>query len=153
MDDLMAKLQEILGSKEGQQQLKSVAQMLGMDMDSDGEVSSGHTAKDGADLSGLENLFASLNQNQENTDRQDHDQPDLSGIDLNMLANIQKVVKTMNTDDDNTRLLLALKPHFSEKRRAKVDQAIQMLRLFSLLPMIQESGLLGGLLGNGGKSV
>ena len=38
MDDLLSKLQSILSSEEGQQQLKSVAQMLGMDEENGGQM-------------------------------------------------------------------------------------------------------------------
>jgi len=55
------------------------------------------------------------------------------------------VFQSMNVNDKNTQLLLALKPHFGEKRQAKVDQAISMMRLFSMLPMLQESGIFAGL--------
>lgn len=68
-----------------------------------------------------------------------------------MLMQVQKIVSSMNMEDNNTRLLQALKPHFSDSRQQKIDKAIRMLQLFSLLPMIQESGLLGGLLGDGRK--
>lgn len=46
-----------------------------------------------------------------------------------------------NREDDRTRLLLALKPHLSAPRRARVDRAVQMLRLLRLAPLLQESGL------------
>lgn len=73
---------------------------------------------------------------------------DLSGIDLGMIMKVQQMVQGMSHDDDNIRLLRALKPHFSESRQKKVDQAIQLLRLYTLLPMIKETGLLGGVFGD-----
>ena len=57
----------------------------------------------------------------------------------------------MNQEDDNTKLLLALKPHFSDRRKEKVDQAVKIMHLLSLLPLIKDSGLLGGLFGDGRK--
>ena len=48
-------------------------------------------------------------------------------------------------NDKNTQLLLALKPHFSERRRQKVDQAISMMRLMAMLPALKESGIFAGL--------
>ena len=48
----------------------------------------------------------------------------------------------MHTNDKNTQLLLALKPHFGERRQARVDRAIKMIRLFSLLPLLRQSGIL-----------
>lgn len=73
---------------------------------------------------------------------------DLAGIDLGMIMKVQQMVQGMSQDDDNIRLLRALKPHCSESRQKKIDQAIQLLRLYTLLPMIKETGLLGGLLGD-----
>ena len=59
-----------------------------------------------------------------------------------MIANIGQMMKNMNTNDKNTQLLLALKPHFGERRQARVDRAIKMIRLFSLLPLLRQSGIL-----------
>ena len=50
-------------------------------------------------------------------------------------------------EDDRTRLLRALKPHLSEGRAARVDQAVRLLRLVSLLPLLRQSHLLDDLLG------
>ena len=44
-------------------------------------------------------------------------------------------------DDDRTRLLLSLKPHLSQERQQRVDQAVKLLKLITLLPLIRESGL------------
>lgn len=48
--------------------------------------------------------------------------------------------------DDRTQLLLALKPHLSPARRERVDQAVKILRLLDILPLLKDSGL--DLLGN-----
>ena len=61
------------------------------------------------------------------------------------IVRLQQVFQSMSVNDKNTQLLQALKPHFSERRRAKVDQAVSMMRLFSMLPALQESGLFAGL--------
>ncbi len=64
------------------------------------------------------------------------------------LGNIMQIVSKLNrkNDDARTNLLLALKPHLSEKKREKVDTAIKILRLLELLPLLKESGVLGKLL-------
>lgn len=69
----------------------------------------------------------------------------MPAIDMNMILKLQQVFKSMNVNDKNTQLLMALKPHFGEKRRGKVDQAISMMRLFSMLPALKESGIFAGL--------
>ncbi|MBC8610542.1 Uncharacterised protein [uncultured Ruminococcus sp.] len=144
MDDLLSKLQGILSSEEGQQQLKSVAEMLGMDGENNSQM---------PDLSQLSGMLGGASQpkQEEAPSSGAENKLDLSGLDLNMLMQVQKIVSSMNMEDNNTRLLQALKPHFSDSRQQKIDKAIRMLQLFSLLPMIQESGLLGGLLGDGRK--
>lgn len=59
---------------------------------------------------------------------------------------IQTIMKLMSAmkndqDDDRTRLLLSLKPHLSQERQQRVDQAVKLLKLITLLPLIRESGL------------
>lgn len=50
-------------------------------------------------------------------------------------------------EDKNVQLLRALKPHMSPSRQNRVDEAIRLLQLFALLPALRDSGLLAGLLG------
>ncbi|HIQ59642.1 MAG TPA: hypothetical protein IAB22_09335, partial [Candidatus Merdivicinus intestinavium] len=44
-------------------------------------------------------------------------------------------------------LLRALRPMLRESRQKRVDEALRILRLLSILPVLQQSGLLRGLLG------
>lgn len=44
--------------------------------------------------------------------------------------------------DDRSALLLALKPHLSPERRDRVDRAVKLLKLASLLPLLRSEGLL-----------
>ena len=64
------------------------------------------------------------------------------------IVNIMSIVSKLNqkNDDARTNLLMALKPHLSERKREKVDTAIKILRLLELLPLLKESGVLGKLL-------
>ena len=66
--------------------------------------------------------------------------------DMPPIENIGAIISIMsklNSDGDNdrTRLLNALKPYLSEKRQAKTDNAIKILRLLELWPLIKESGM------------
>ena len=53
------------------------------------------------------------------------------------------VISKLNGSQDNerTRLLNALKPYLSEKRQAKADNAIKLLKIIELWPLIKESGM------------
>ena len=62
-----------------------------------------------------------------------------------MLIKLMGMMESMNRHDDNERFLLALKPLLREENRAKIDAAVKFMKLFALLPVLKESGLLGRL--------
>lgn len=173
MDDLMKNLQQFLSTPEGQAQLQNIASMLNNKQNSSGtqtnpmqgnnqnaqnnanggldfsnimamlsnlqnanQNSAGNQS--GPDMAAISNMLANLNNNNsENTA--------MPGIDMNTVLKLQQVFQSINVNDKNTQLLLALKPHFSERRRQKVDQAISMMRLMAMLPALKESGIFAGL--------
>lgn len=137
MDDLTAKVQQILGSEDGMRQLQEMAKMLGLSGDGGG---SGGGESDKAAPGGLD-LGSLLSGSQE-------DPPPISPADL---MRIGGMMQNMKQDTPGTTLLKALRPLLREERQKKVDQAVRMMRLFSLLPILQESGLLKGLLGGDGS--
>ena len=53
-------------------------------------------------------------------------------------------LKSFETDDDNIRFLKALKPLLGNEKQERVDKAVRLLRLLNLLPLIKDSGLIGG---------
>ena len=69
--------------------------------------------------------------------------------DMGAFLKLQQAFSQMKAEDDNTRLLRAIRPYLRPERQEKADQAIRMLRLFSLLPALAGSGLLASLLGGG----
>lgn len=68
----------------------------------------------------------------------------LPALDMNTLMNLQKIFSSFNREDENILLLRALKPHLKERNQKKVDDAIRIMQLISVLPLIKESGLFGG---------
>lgn len=69
-----------------------------------------------------------------------------SGLDPEMLIRMLSLFETLNQPDDNERFLLALKPLLREENRAKIDSAIRLMKLFSLLPVLKDAGIFGKLL-------
>ena len=61
------------------------------------------------------------------------------------MGSIMKIMnilqKQIFKNDDNTKLLLALKPHLSAERSKKVDKAISLLKIVKVLPLLKDSGL------------
>lgn len=69
--------------------------------------------------------------------------PAFGGLDPSDLQTIMQLGNLLrsDTDDSRTKLLLALKPHLSEKRQDRVDRAIKLLRIASVLPLISAQGI------------
>ena len=59
--------------------------------------------------------------------------------DFEMLMKAKTIFDRMNrSNNKNVDLIRALKPHLSPKSQNKADQAMQILRLFEVLPMLEE---------------
>lgn len=122
MEDLSTKLTQLLNDPEGMKQLQSMAQGL--------------MGEGGLDLSAL------MPQEQEKPAM-----PDISGlmggISPDQMGMMMKLMSAFNStkEDDRTRLLMALRPHLTDKRQQRVDQAVKLLKLASVLPLISESGI------------
>lgn len=67
-------------------------------------------------------------------------------LDPEMLVRMLGLFETLNQPDDNERFLLALKPLLRSENQAKIDSALRLLKLFTVLPMLRDSGILGKLL-------
>lgn len=148
MDDLAKTLTDLLGTEEGQKNLQSIASMLGLGGDSGGPGSgAAHSPQQPSpDLSALGGILSSLGSGPGGAGPQQTQQDSGSGFNLDpaMLIKIQQLMSRMQpgADDKNIALLRALKPHIS--RENKVDEAIRILQLLSVLPSLGEIGLFGG---------
>ena len=68
-------------------------------------------------------------------------------IDPEMLIKLLEIVSKLGENDKNTELLNALRPHLKAENRAKLDRAAALMKLLSLLPLLRDSGFMGGLFG------
>lgn len=64
-----------------------------------------------------------------------------SGLDPEMLIKMLALFEVLNQPNDNERFLLALKPLLREENRAKIDSAIRLMKLFTVLPLLKDSGI------------
>ena len=141
MEDLLAKLNDLLSSKEGQQKIAEVSKLFSS-ADTK-ESAPAPAAPGGLDLSALAPLLSSLGGSSAPA------QPESSGSDLinpAALAGIVSALSKTNTAGPETTLLLALKPFLKDQRSYRVDEAMKIMKLLALLPMIRESGILEGIL-------
>ncbi len=118
----MNKLTELLSDEESMRQIRELAEMLSKG-DTDAAAEQVETPE----------------QSPETEDS--GDMPDIE-----MMMKLTSLMGKLNESDENTGLLLALKPHLSEKRRQRVDKAVKLLRLMAVFDTARESGILGGIL-------
>lgn len=166
MDDLTSTLQNILNSEEGMKQLEDLAQTLGLSPSGDSPTENTGKEGQGFDLNGL---LQSIGLGQEGSEQSSEQSPPLDisallqgfagggqGESQNDSAplftaadilKIQQMMQSIKQDNPNTVLLKSLKPLLKEDRRHKVDEAVRIMKLLSLLPVLRESGMLKGLLG------
>ena len=64
------------------------------------------------------------------------------GFDPSLLLKMQQLMGAPGQDDPRLNFLLALKPNLSEPRRIRVDEAIRILRLLRIVPLLREQRLL-----------
>lgn len=60
-------------------------------------------------------------------------------IDFDMIMKAKTIFEKMNnTKNKNVDLIMALKPHLSPETQNKADQALRILKLFEVLPLLRE---------------
>ena len=129
MEDLAEKLSGILNDPQSMAQVKSMAESL---------FSGNGTTPDDNPLSGI--LGGGSGSNPLSTlmkgDNQGGDMPDVAAI-----MRVVSLLKNQG-NDNRSGLLMALKPHLSTERQSRVDKSVKILKLFSLMPILREQGLL-----------
>ena len=128
MPDLSEQLSAILQNPEAQQNIRSLLSSLQQNNAPPPREQGGGMPFD------LSSLF-------QNPPPQKQEDPS-PAFDMNMLMKLQGIFSKMSCDDKNINLLRALRPLLREPK--KVDNAINILRLMSVLPALGESGLFGG---------
>ncbi len=119
MEDLFGKMQELMSDPESMKQLSELAQML------QEETGGGNT--------------------EQGTENADAEEESLFGgmpFDPIMLMKLGEMFGSVQKPDDNTALLLALRPHLRSQRRERVDRAVRLLRLMTVFGTLKESGML-----------
>ena len=71
------------------------------------------------------------------SDTAEKPQADVGDIDFARLLPMIGRLKNKRSDK-RTELLMALRPHLSEERQKRVDNAIKILRVIEMLPLLQE---------------
>jgi hypothetical protein len=110
-------------------------------MDSINDILSNLTDEDMDNLrAAAESFFSSQEEKTSDTPHSNSSMPDFTSMlgNAQMMAKISSIMGAMNKKDDRTRFIEALKPLLSERRRHKADEAMQMMKLFELLPTLTQ---------------
>jgi hypothetical protein len=114
MDDISGKINELFSNPESMETIKNLIGMLGNN--------------------------AGEEQQEQQQERKQSPMGDMP-FDPDTLLKMKKAFDLLKKDDPRVEFLLALKPNLSEKRSKKVDEAIHLLKLVNLIPLLQD-GLL-----------
>lgn len=96
--------------------------------------------KDIEDLTAMASQLFSGSNSSSNSNLKPEQNDPTDGIDLDTITKIASVLDRLSSQpkDPGCELLTALKPMLSPERRHKADEAIKMMRLISLLPLLKD---------------
>lgn len=120
MDDLTEKLMELLSNKENLENIRNLSSLISQNVENSDEKSEAKTA---------EKSITPPPEELSNTT-----------IPMDAIQTVMKlmpVISSISKEDDNTRLLSALRPHLSAKRQAKLDESMKMMQVFKVLPVLK----------------
>lgn len=145
MDGLEQQLNQILSDPNSMKQLQSMISSLGLgggeSAQNDKPAPPPAPAPAGPDLSALAGMLGALGGGQPAPKPAPTAAPGPDA--LGMAAKLVPIMSRLNQEDDSTRLLMALRPLLGEERRRKIDEAVKILQLMRLLPLIRDMGGLG----------
>ena len=136
MQDLMSKLQSVLGDEQSMKQLSEIASALSSEQPQTDKPQESSTQPDFSQLLGSLGL---------SNDKQPQPQQNANNqLDVSKLLALQTIMQSANKQDKNIDLLLALRPLLKEENQVKIDRLVKIFKLFAVYPALKESGLLGG---------
>jgi len=141
MEDIAERISQILNDPQSMQMIQSMAQNLGLNPPAAETIPepppSPPAPSGGMDINQLASMLGQLGLGQMQAP------PSPPPIDMNSLLQIQKAMSLFAQGNKNVDLLRSLRPLLSEKRQKKIDDAIRIMQLIQMLPMLKESGLFG----------
>ncbi len=127
MDDLSGKIGEILSDPSMMEQIRSLGSMMGL-----GQQGSPAAPQPAAQPPAPQMQPMST---------------PVSGMSPEIMSTVMRfapLLSSMNEENDSTRLLNALRPFISEKRRSRIDGSIRLLSFMRMIPMLK--GMMGGII-------
>ena len=125
MEDLGARLEQLLSDPQALSQIGELAASLGLGQPPENGAAGEPSSPDLSALLGMLGGRTGV-------------QSGFGGMDPALLGRIAQVVTSLSVPDRDTQLLMALQPFCGEHRRKKVEEAAQILRIIRLLPLLED---------------
>ncbi len=109
-------------------------------MDNIGDIISSLSEKDIENLKEAAQSFLGDSQSQKDESSKNNFFPDLGSIDPQMIGKITKIMSGLNKRNERCELISALKPFLSSDKQKRADQAMQIIRIIELIPMLKDQG-------------
>lgn len=133
MDELTEKISALLNSPDGMKKIQSTLSALGM-----GGGESENAAADRAAPALPPEAAALLSPGSGSSEGKGGG----GGFpDLQMVAKFAPLLSGFKNEDENTRLLNSLRPFLSGDREKRLDEAIRMLRMLKVMPLLKDQHL------------
>ncbi len=66
------------------------------------------------------------------------------GVDMAMISKILPLLGNLNQENEDTRLLAALRPYLHGQRAERLEESMRLMKLMQLLPLLTEGGRANG---------
>lgn len=170
MDDIQELIGKIMSDPQAMNQIEAMGKKLGLDIPQNNvkeKHGSGHSlTQQNSEPSGSSSSMPPINQdlisglmknpqllsllggmmnsagNQKQQSGLAKSPPPLNGDALASVSKLLPLLSSLNSEDDTTRLLEALRPFLGNAKQKKLDEAKKMLRLLKILPLIKSKGIL-----------
>ncbi len=137
MSDINSQIAQLLSNPQIMEQLKSLSGMLGQ-----------QNGESGVQQTVPQNNSPPVPQGNPMTPQNVQRTPDalspsalgLSGDSVQMAMKLAPMLSQIRSEDDTTRLLRALKPFLNPERQSKMDEAIRIIQLLRVVPLLRGAG-------------
>lgn len=112
-----------------------------LNLDNLGDIMASLSEDDMAKLSSLADELLGSEQKEKESTSQNNASNLFSGINPDMMAKMMSIIGKLNSapKDPRCELINSLKPLLSKDRQQKADEAIKMLQLLSVIPLLGDS--------------
>lgn len=128
MSDLTSQINQVLSNPEMLEQIKALSGLLGQS----------------SAPQGVPKEFSNSDSSNVNVPQPKPQSPlDLLGADgLQTAMRFMPILSELKKDDETTQLLRAIKPFLSPPRQDKLEEAVRLLRIIRILPLLKNQGLM-----------